>query len=407
MPAARIVLLVTALAVSATAQNSPRIVDIKAAGGVTLKATYFPAAKPGPGALLLHQVNRTRTSWDDVAHRLAASGIHTLALDLRGFGDSGGAPYLKATGKERTAIRRQRPSDIDAALEFLASQPGVNSDVIGLAGAGYLGVATSVDTAASHLPQIKSLVLISGQVVLSGRQFLRRATQLPGLYVWADNDEYPPTAEVMEWMYGISTNPGKRFIHYSAAPAPWLGYEDDPIPATGAHGTDLFQPHPELAAAIVDWFVTTLIKTPGHAPPHTNQSAGSISIPLLDEIEKPGGTAHAAELLADARRKNPKAQLWPWVVLNVMGYDNLQTGHIKLALEIFKLNFTAYPQSADAASSLSDAYLADGQKELARQYAEKSLALLAADKTENEARRKVIRDSAEQNLKQLAAKEGN
>jgi hypothetical protein len=43
---------------------APRTVDLKAADGTPLKATYFAAARPGPGVLLFHQVNRTRKSWD-------------------------------------------------------------------------------------------------------------------------------------------------------------------------------------------------------------------------------------------------------------------------------------------------------------------------------------------------------
>jgi hypothetical protein len=65
----------------------------------------------------------------------------------------------------------------------------------------------------------------------------------------------------------------------------------------------------------------------------------------------------------------------------------------------------AYPNSADGASSLSDAYLADGDKDLARQYANKALALLDANINDSEGdsppRRKLIRDGALQNLKQL------
>src|SRR5882762_2860692 len=70
---------------AARAQQSPpaapHTVDLKSADGTLLKATFFPAAKPGPGVLLFHQSNRTRTSWDDVSRRLAAAGIHTLTVD--------------------------------------------------------------------------------------------------------------------------------------------------------------------------------------------------------------------------------------------------------------------------------------------------------------------------------------
>jgi tetratricopeptide (TPR) repeat protein len=101
--------------------------------------------------------------------------------------------------------------------------------------------------------------------------------------------------------------------------------------------------------------------------------------------------------------------LFPEVVVTILGYDHLAVGEKKLAAEIMKLVVTAYPDSADAYDSLSDAYLADGQKDLARQTAEKALALLdshaapASSWSDTEARRKLIRESAQQNLKQLGA----
>jgi len=62
-------------------------------------------------------------------------------------------------------------------------------------------------------------------------------------------------------------------VHYSSShEAPWLWYEPfdiGKVPAGGGHGTDMFKVHPELPGIIVDWFVTTLIKTPGHAPADT------------------------------------------------------------------------------------------------------------------------------------------
>jgi hypothetical protein len=300
-------------------------------------------------------------------------------------------------------VREQRPVDIDVAWRYLVSQSGVRGDVIGLGGAGLDGVENSIETASRHSGQVKSLALLSGQTELAGRQFMRQASQLPGLFVWADNDDYPPTAEVMEWLYGISSNPGKKAVHYAGQEAPWLGYEDKDVPATGSHGTDLFKVHPELRGIIVNWFVTTLIKTPGQAPASNSGSVGSLSISILDQIEAPGGAAQVAQQLMEARRKDPQAELWPRILVNVMGYDNLQVGNTKLALEILKLNVLAYPDSADANDSLGDAYLANGANDLARQYAEKALALLPSDTKESEARRDAIRDSAQQKLKQLGA----
>src|SRR6478609_5649169 len=108
------------IAFVAPTKDVARDVDIKSANGTILKGTYFAAAKPGPGVLLFHQSNRTRKSWEDVARQLVAAGINALTVE---------------TDPNKT--RKQRwPYELDAAFEFLGSQPGVNRDVVGIGGAG-------------------------------------------------------------------------------------------------------------------------------------------------------------------------------------------------------------------------------------------------------------------------------
>ena len=322
-----------------------RAVDLKASDGTILKASYFAAAKPGPAVLLYHQSNRTRKEWDMVARQLAAAGINTLTVDVRGHGETGGQ---ESRGEAR---KKQWPLDLDAAFQYLISQPGVKRDVIGIGGAGVIGVENSVETARRHSDQVKSLVLLSGETSRDGLQFLRQASQLPELFVVADDDEYPPIAEAMELLYITSSNSGKKFVHYSAAQeAPWLWYEPfdiGKVPAKGGHGTDLFKPHPELPGIIVDWFVTTLIKTPGHAPADTVASAA-----ILNQMETPDGVAQATRRLTEARQKDPKAQLWPEVTVDIIASGHLREGDAKTAIEIFKLNLLAFPDSADAITIL-------------------------------------------------------
>jgi hypothetical protein len=330
--------------------------DLKASDGTVLKGSYFAAAKPGPGVLLLHQINRTRKAWDDLAGQLAAAGINTLTLDIRGFGESGGKPDKRLTDAR----------DIDTAFQYLVSQPGVKRDVIGVGGAGSLGVDRSVELARQRSAQVKSLVLLSV----------------------------------------TASNPGKKLVHYSASQdAPWIWYEPfdiGKVPANGSHGTDLFKIHPELPGIIVDWFVTTLIKTPGHAPADTVASA-----PILDQIRMPGGVVQVTQQLTEARRRDPKAQLFPEITVSIIGQDHIRAGEPKLAVEVLELDLLAYPESADANETLAEAYLADGQKDLARQHAEKALAILdshtvpASSWTDTEPYRGEIRRSAQQTLKKL------
>lgn len=392
-------LLPSMLSVSAFAQSppAPRSVDLKSTDGTLLKASYFAAAKPGPGALLFHQNNRTRSSWDAVARQLADAGINTLTLDSRGHGESGGpAKYSKDS----------RQADVETAFQFLTSQPGVQRDIIGVAGPGSNGVIYAVDATSLHPSEVKSLVLISGETFRPGIEFLHQASQLPELFVVADTDEYPPTVEAMLWMYARASSPSRKLIHYSASQdAPWLWYEtSDPtkVPATGSHGTDLFQTHPDLPGIIVEWFVTTLIKTPGHAPADSVAAAD-----ILNQIATPGGTAQVKQQLIEARRKDTRAQLWPEVSADIIGSGHLSEHETKEAIDVFQLNLFAYPDSADAYSNLADAYLQDGQKDLARQFAEKVIALLDSHKapasswSDTDQRRSEIRSSIEDVLKKL------
>ena len=111
----------------------------------------------------------------------------------------------------------------------------------------------------------------------------------------------------MLWMYDRASSPKRRLIHYSAAQdAPWLWYEHidaSKVPATGSHGTDLFETHPDLPSMIVQWFVTSLIKTPGHAP--VDPLAAAV---VLNQLEAPGGPAEATRQLMQVRKRDPQAQ---------------------------------------------------------------------------------------------------
>jgi tetratricopeptide (TPR) repeat protein len=61
--------------------------------------------------------------------------------------------------------------------------------------------------------------------------------------------------------------------------------------------------------------------------------------------------------------------------LNTLGYLLLQSQKVKEAIEIFKLNVEAYPQGFNTYDSLGEAYMVNGEKELAIQNYKKSLEL--------------------------------
>ena len=379
--------LLAGLAVCSTFA-AEKVVEISAPDGLKLKATYFSAKKRGPGVLLLHQCNRQRKVWDQLARQLAAAGINVLTFDYRGYGESGGERYDKLPPQEAGRIQREVwPRDIDAAFQYLQSQPGVQHDVIG-AGGGSCGVQNSIQLARRHA-EVKSLVLLSGPTDADGRHFLRDTKILPVFFAVADDDEFPDSIVAIQWLYSIDASPGKKFIHYP----------------TGGHGADMFAVRPDLVGQIVDWYVTTLIQTPGEAPVQNNAPIVPEQIQNLSVIDAPGGPAKISRQLEEARGTDPHATPFPEAAVNIIGYEHLQAGDNAGAIEIFKLNAAAYPDSPNVYDSLSDAFLAAGDKVLARLNAEKALQLLPPDTKDNEQLREGIRQSAEGKLKQLSGAE--
>jgi len=373
------------LAVSCAAQQAPapRVVDLAAADGTKLKATFYSAGKPGPGVLLLHQCNQQRKGWDGLATQLAAAGISVLTLDFRGYGESEGTAPKDLPQAEAVKVLNERwPGDVDVAYGYLVSQPGVNAHVVGAGGAS-CGVNQAIHLAGRH-PEVKTLVLLSGNADREGRAFLSKSEKMPVLLSAARDDG--GAVELMEWLYSLSTNPGSKFVEYP----------------NGGHGVDIFAAHKDLPAMIVDWYVQTLVKTPGSAPANAARRGDPPTV--LKLIDSPGGAEKAARQLASARQKDPHAKLFDEGLVNMIGYEHMQEGDNKGAIEILKLNVTAFPDSANVYDSLSDAYLADGQKDLARENAKKALQKLATDTSGSEAFRKGLKESAEEKLKQLGEK---
>ncbi len=66
------------------------------------------------------------------------------------------------------------------------------------------------------------------------------------------------------------------------------------------------------------------------------------------------------------KKEEPDAYNFKESQLNMLGYQLMQVGRTADAIEIFKLNAEAYPQSGNCYDSLGEAYLLNGQKDQAR-----------------------------------------
>jgi tetratricopeptide (TPR) repeat protein len=90
-----------------------------------------------------------------------------------------------------------------------------------------------------------------------------------------------------------------------------------------------------------------------------------------DGIEK--GIARYHELKAESKRQNDYKITEEDI--NELGYQLLRGGTVKEAIEVLKLNVAEYPKSWNVYDSLAEAYMENGDKELAIENYKKSLEL--------------------------------
>jgi dienelactone hydrolase len=380
-----VVVSLLAFSSTALAQSPPaaREITVTSPDGTTLKGTYYAAARPGPAVMLLHMCNTTRRSWDPLAPQLAAAGIHALSFDYRGFGQSGGDRYDALSPQDRQSVVDTKwPADIDAAYEFLMAQPGVDKTRVGAAG-GSCGVIQATRLAQRH-PEVRALVLLAGGLDADGLAFLGRTPWMPLFGAAASDDPYGANfPELMQWYLALSGNPRNKFS----------GFKD------GKHGTEIFGPHPELPKQIVAWYTDTLVKNPAD-PKVAVKAKSSPMREFWVKATSTDGVPAAVQIFYDTRLNNPRVVLFPEDALNQLGYQYLQGGRVLDAIQLFRLNTVAYPWSANTFDSLGDAYLANGQDEMALRASERAVTLLDSDKSDD-ARKKAIRDSAEQKIAKL------
>jgi dienelactone hydrolase len=376
-----LLLLMPLLASAETPATAP--VTLKAPDGIALKATYYTPGRPGPGILLLHQCNRDRTSWSALATDAAVRGYHVLALDYRGYGESEGELF-EDLQEQRQLVAEKWAGDIDAAFAWLTAQTGVDKNRIGAAGAS-CGVTQSLLLARRH-PEVKTVVLLSGNLTPAAREHLRDSPGMP-VFAAASRDDGNVVGS-MKWALGWSHNEQNTFEEFEAA----------------GHGTDMFAVEKGLQAKIMAWFDGKLRTAPESLPKPSSTAPPTPVEKFWTLLARPDGVRAARAIFDASRRDDPGLVLFPEGEMNLHGYSLLQGGNAKDAIVVFEMNVDAYPRSANTYDSLSDAHLAAGNRDEALRLAEKALAVLATDAQANTDFGALIRESAERKIKELRKK---
>ena len=228
----RFVIVLVMLLFAAPAFAAGRPVTIMASDGTTLAGMFYEASpRPAPAVVLVHMLGRSKDEWSVVAERLADTGIASIAIDLRGHGRSGG------DGSALPAM----VGDVRAALDWLATQPAVRPNGLGVVGAS-LG-ATLAAIAAADASAVRAIAMISPSLDYRGLRLdvavIRKLASRP---VWlAASTEDPYALRSVKELTDEGATGEQR------------------LSGVRGHGTALLWADPDLAGALVDWLRRTLI----------------------------------------------------------------------------------------------------------------------------------------------------
>lgn len=220
--------------------HDPFEVTFPTADGVRLHATWkpSPAGAAAPAVLLVHAFSRERKDLAPLADELGARGFSTLAVDLRGHGESvwkGGARIGLSPSLQTSSSAF--PRDVEAACAWLRSRAS-RVGVVGLSLSGNLAaLATATgwaDAGVAVSAYAERLPALAGS----------RPTAARGLLVLASETD-PGRAESARTLDAAGRDP-KAVVVFPGA----------------AHALDLLTFEPDAKKAAIEWLEARLSPIP-------------------------------------------------------------------------------------------------------------------------------------------------
>jgi 3-oxoadipate enol-lactonase len=347
---------------------------------------FYEAAGEGETIVLLHDGILHHVVWDEQFPVLARK-YRVVRYDRRGFGKS--------------FIPQALFSHVDDLYQLFAQLQIKNAILFGMSAGGGL----AIDFTLKYPEKVNALVLAGAVVSGYGfsAHFFTRGGRIDSLadyqdpqkfiqyFGWEDPYEiYPENIEAKKKFLSLlkanpqnvkgalgsfalpPDRPAVKFLSEIKVPALILVGEHD-IPDVHAHSGVIEAGIPNAKRKI--------IPKAGHLIPLEQPEAFNSSVlNFLNSLEffnmfDSQGVYAAVQYFHKKREAEPDIILFEEREMNALGYSFLQNGKIKEAIELFKLNTVAYPNSSNTYDSLGEAYLADGQNNLAIKNYQKSLEL--------------------------------
>lgn len=219
----RLGLLLSLPALLTAAQPATLDMSLTSKDGFVLKGTLtLPAQRgPRPVVILAHQFGTDRTGWKFLVDDLNARGIATLALDLRGHGQStkkGDANVAVTTDFAASSASVSFdliPGDLVQAAQWVRRQPRIDGRRLGLAGASVGAYAALVAAPGVRPVAVLALSPAGGWGEKPELRMVRAVEQAKASVFVAAAEEDPAAlanAQALKGVFGVYTRirPGKE-----------------------------------------------------------------------------------------------------------------------------------------------------------------------------------------------------
>lgn len=224
-------------------------VEFETSDGVTIIGSLELATgvEKSPACLLVHMLGSDRSSYSEFQRKLLNAGISSLAIDMRGHGDStagGSLNYRDFSAGEWSAV----VNDIKAGMDFLRGLDRIDSAHIGIVGASIAAnlavVATSEENHDAVENTASCLVLLSPGIKyheVRPLAFARDLGQIPVYIASAEED--------------TQSYRGSQSLSQAAREGELFSFPGSD------HGTDLFDVHMNFMDDLVAWLEIILMST--------------------------------------------------------------------------------------------------------------------------------------------------
>lgn len=210
---------------------------LTAKDNIKIAANFYGLENPLGWLVLVHMMPAAKESWDDLAKNFQNVGYESLAIDLRGHGESDAGP--NGYGNFSDADHQKSILDLEAAVDYLVKERQATSDKIIFIGAS-IGANLSLQYISEN-PEFKSAVLLSAGLNYRGiktEPLVKNLKSGQKLFFVSSRNDGENTKENQK-LYEIVPNGVEKEIKiYEAA----------------GHGTTILEKEPELKNLILEFF---------------------------------------------------------------------------------------------------------------------------------------------------------